>query len=103
MKIYFNIFLLLITGLFSAVIYAEVLIIDRIEQAQSFVTPERGMTMNQVLSQFGEPLARQAPVGEPPITVWSYQQFTVYFEHRWVIDSVVNKVNADEKGPKYIQ
>jgi outer membrane protein assembly factor BamE (lipoprotein component of BamABCDE complex) len=103
MKIYFNILLLLITVLFSGISYSDVLIIDRIKQAQSFATPERGMTKNQVINQFGEPLLKKDPVGEPPITVWNYQKFTVYFERRWVINSVVNKANTDEKGPKYVE
>ena len=81
---------------------ADVLIIDRINQQQSFDTPERGITMNQVLSQFGEPKLKKNTIGEPPITEWQYENFSVYFEQKWVINSVIYKASPEEKGPKYI-
>jgi hypothetical protein len=61
--------------------------------------PSRGSSMDQVLARFGEPVTRMSPVGgdkplHPPITRWVYSEFTVYFEHDKVIDSVSNNVTA---------
>lgn len=56
---------------------------------QSVDKPQRGMTMDQVSSQYGEPSQKLAPVGDPPITRWIYPQFTVTFERQYVIDAVV--------------
>ena len=50
--------------------------------------PVRGMSMEQVESSYGAPLARRAPVGDPPITRWEYQSFIVFFEYKRVIHSV---------------
>lgn len=62
--------------------------------ASSIATPRRGVTMAQVLQEFGAPAARHAPVGgqspqQPPITRWDYPGFSVFFEHRFVIDTVI--------------
>jgi len=50
--------------------------------------PSRGMTMDQVKQYFGEPRKRIPPVGDPPITRWQYDDMMVYFEYKYVIDSV---------------
>ena len=50
--------------------------------------PTRGMSMNQVESSFGSPVARRAAVGDPPITRWEYGEFIVYFEYKHVIHAV---------------
>lgn len=51
--------------------------------------PQRGLSMEQVRAKFGEAQHVDPAVGEPPITRWQYQGFTVYFEHRHVIHSVI--------------
>ncbi|WP_455221548.1 hypothetical protein [Kaarinaea lacus] len=51
--------------------------------------PTRGMTMDQVREQFGEPREVKGPVGDPPITRWYYDRFVVNFEHQYVIHSMV--------------
>jgi len=51
--------------------------------------PGRGITMTKVEAQFGNPTERHAAVGNPPITRWDYQGFSVFFEHDHVIHSVV--------------
>jgi hypothetical protein len=53
------------------------------------VRPTRGMSMKAVLNYYGEPASKSAPVGEPPITRWTYPHFVVFFEHNIVIHSVV--------------
>ncbi len=50
--------------------------------------PRRGITMDRVQAEFGEPQGRQGPVGDPPITVWDYGNFKVYFEYDRVLHSV---------------
>lgn len=52
--------------------------------------PGRGMTMEMVQNRFGEAIEKYSAVGEPPITKWKYNNFTVYFESEFVIHSVVN-------------
>ena len=52
--------------------------------------PRRGASMAQVEERFGEPRARHAAVGQPPITRWDYEGFSVYFEHRHVIHAVAH-------------
>lgn len=90
----------------NRIIEGDVLLIDRVERTHSGVNlPRRGLLMNQVESQFGAPTTRHAPVGggspqQPPITRWSYPDFTVYFENSHVVNAVVNRAGPNEKGPK---
>jgi hypothetical protein len=102
MKTYPIIFTLII-GIFTSLSYADVLIINRIQQEQSLDMPKRGMTMIQVINQYGEPITKNSPIGTPPITEWQYDNFSVYFESKWVINSVAYKASANELGPKYIK
>jgi hypothetical protein len=53
--------------------------------------PTRGMTMQKVQDDWGQPSMRRAPVGEPPITRWEYPGFVVYFEHNRVIHAVLKR------------
>lgn len=53
--------------------------------------PRRGMSMNEVLAEFGAPFEKKNPVGKPPITKWIYEKFTVSFEHEWVIHSSIKR------------
>jgi hypothetical protein len=52
------------------------------------VMPKRGISMDAVLSEFGEPDERYGPVGEPPISEWVYGSFRVYFEYQLVLHSI---------------
>ena len=53
--------------------------------------PAKGMSMRQVERDFGMPEQKMAPVGDPPISRWVYRDYTVYFEYKYVIHSVMNK------------
>ncbi len=53
--------------------------------------PTRGMSMPQVEQHFGEPHTRVPAVGEPPISRWDYQSFSVYFEHDRVLHAVAQQ------------
>lgn len=55
---------------------------------QSIQTPERGLNKIQVSQRYGEPTNRKPPVGDPPISRWIYNGYTVYFENDYVIHSV---------------
>lgn len=51
--------------------------------------PMQGMSMAQVIRQYGQPERRYGPVGDPPITRWTYSGFSVYFEYDTVLHTVV--------------
>ncbi len=74
---------------------AEVLLIDAINEApmnsaEGLPRPKRGMTMEQVRQHYGLPATEYPQVGEPPITRWDYDQYSVFFEYQHVLTSVVH-------------
>lgn len=82
--------------LFSAQGSAEVLLIDAIAEApensaQGLPRPNTGLSMETVWERFGKPQSELPAVGTPPITRWVYGDFTVYFEHDRVINTVVHR------------
>lgn len=50
--------------------------------------PRRGMSMDKVKNEYGQPIAISNSVGEPPITRWTYRDRIVYFERSYVIHAV---------------
>jgi len=50
--------------------------------------PNRGSTMVDVEATLGHPQSTSGPVGDPPITVWHYPKFNIYFEYDKVLHSV---------------
>ncbi|TCK18375.1 hypothetical protein DFR30_1653 [Thiogranum longum] len=79
----------LVSGLFVQSATADTLLVESVQSAPDVSRPERGMTMDQVLQNWGEPQHRVGPVGEPPISHWVYPDFVVYFESTYVLHSVV--------------
>ncbi|WP_455206034.1 hypothetical protein [Kaarinaea lacus] len=75
---------------------ADVLTIPNADAQTDNTTPRpaRGMTMDEVSQQFGRPREIIEAVGEPPITRWVYDTFTVHFEYNYVIHAVVHKKNG---------
>lgn len=57
---------------------------------QGVLRPTGGMTMKEVRQKFGQPKKILPAVGNPPITRWIYGKYTVYFEYKYVIHSVVH-------------
>lgn len=57
----------------------------------SVQTPPRGALMSTVEANFGEPRQRHSAVGQPPITRWDYDGFSVYFEYNHVIHAVATR------------
>ncbi len=81
--------------LLSQPVCADVLLIDAINQdpinsEEGLPRPARGMSMNQVKARYGAPTTEYAQVGEPPITRWDYDQYSVFFEYQYVLTSVVH-------------
>ena len=50
--------------------------------------PRRGMSMDKVRNELGEPLEISDTVGKPPITTWAYNDRVVYFEYSSVVHVV---------------
>lgn len=69
---------------------ADVLLIEEVRERMQRDLPVNGLTKAQVEQRYGRPNERRAPVGEPPISRWLYNDYSVYFEHDLVIESVLN-------------
>jgi outer membrane protein assembly factor BamE (lipoprotein component of BamABCDE complex) len=85
----------LLPCLFTQALPADQLLIDTIESApinseEGISRPTRGMTMDQVSTRFGAPLATYPSVGNPPITRWDYANYSVFFEYDHVLTSVMH-------------
>lgn len=76
---------------FSTVVAGDVLLIEPVREVGSMDVPENGMSMSEVESRFGSPESRAAPVGDPPITSWVYERWSVYFEYDAVLFTVLHK------------
>lgn len=50
--------------------------------------PRRGMSMDKVKNELGQPVEISPSVGEPPITSWTYPDRVVFFEYSRVIHAV---------------
>jgi hypothetical protein len=88
-----------------SVVMADVLLIERVQAARGVELPQRGQPMARVEQRFGAPERKHAPVGggrpeHPPITRWDYPQFSVYFEHSHVVNSVLTRASEQEIAPK---
>jgi flavin-dependent dehydrogenase len=70
---------------------ADVLLIEEVRERMQRDLPANGMSQQAVRERFGEPAERHAPVGEPPITRWVYDDYSVYFERDLVIESVLHR------------
>jgi hypothetical protein len=69
---------------------ADVLLVDSIQSAPQVQTPRNGLSMSQIRTQFGSPKAELPAVGEPPISRWEYNGFSVFFEYDLALHSVVH-------------
>lgn len=78
---------------FAGAAVAETIVIDEqvmVRDADG-QRPARGMSMRAVEQRFGTPASRHPTVGQPPITRWDYDGFSVFFEHDKVIHAVVTR------------
>jgi hypothetical protein len=93
-RIVFIAFLLLMSG----AVFADVLILDEVRQVARMDLPENGWSMSSIESRYGEPDQKHQAVGDPPITRWDYDHYSVYFEHELVLFSVLHPGNVVEKS-----
>jgi hypothetical protein len=73
---------------FAGLAGADNLDMDGTDSANGSVGPASGSTQASVESTFGSPNAKNAAVGDPPISSWEYDGFVVYFEYDRVVHSV---------------
>ncbi len=80
---------LLTVGLFLTPLSAGSLTIPGHKPSEQKQTmPMRGVSMEAVLDDFGEPIQRHEPIGDPPISAWIYSGFRVYFENETVLHTI---------------
>ncbi len=70
---------------------ADVLLIEEVRQSERMDLPVNGLSANDVRRKFGEPVQKYAAVGDPPITQWKYDNWSVYFEYDLVLFTVLHK------------
>ncbi len=68
----------------------DVLLIEEVRERMLRDLPGNGLTTAEVERRWGPPGERRRPVGDPPITRWVYDDFSVYFEYELVIESVLH-------------
>ena len=76
---------------------ADVLIIDEVRQSGRMDLPTNGQSKANVEVKFGAPAQKQAAVGDPPISSWNYDTYSVYFEYDLVLFTVLHKGAVIEK------
>ena len=76
---------------------ADVLLIEEVRQAERMELPINGMKQAEVRERFGAPAQTNAPVGDPPITRWDYDGWSVYFEYDLVLFTVLHKGQVLDK------
>jgi hypothetical protein len=76
---------------------ADVLLIEEVRQAEKMELPENGMKKSEVLARFGDPTEKKAAVGDPPISSWTYDRWSVYFEYDLVLFTVLHKGQVLDK------
>jgi hypothetical protein len=92
--------LALAMALASPALQAENLVIPLGNQGgeTSQPMPEQGMLKPAVRQLLGNPVREQPPVGNPPISVWEYPEFKVFFEHDHVVHVVKKHHPAHPEG-----
>jgi len=71
-------------------VLADVLLMEGIQSAPAINAPRNGITMERVRQQYGNPVTEHPAVGEPPITRWDYEDYSVFFENNLVLHSVIH-------------
>ena len=76
---------------------ADVLIMDEVRQAGRMELPANGQNKLAIEAKFGAPVQKLSPVGDPPISSWTYDTYSVYFEYDLVLFSVLHPGAVVEK------
>lgn len=82
--------LTLVLALWAPLAAADVLLIEEVRQVERMDVPHNGRTMVQVEARYGAPANRRGPIGDPPITQWEYERWSVYFEYDRVLFTVLH-------------
>ena len=77
---------------------ADVLLIEEVRQAERMEVPANGMKQSEVRDRFGAPSKTDPAVGDPPITRWDYEGWSVYFEYDLVLYTVLHKGQVLDKN-----
>jgi len=75
----------------AGTVAADVLLIEEVRERMQRDLPHNGLTTSEVEQRYGSPNERRAPVGDPPISRWLYDDYSVYFEYDLVIESVLHR------------
>ncbi len=78
---------------------ADVLLIEEVRYAERLPVPENGTSMTEVEARFGSPGSKDGPVGDPPISQWVYDRWSVYFEYDKVLFTVLHKGEVIKPAP----
>ena len=70
---------------------ADVLLVDSIQSAPQIQTPRNGLTMSQIRQQYGNPASELPAVGNPPISRWEYDGYSVFFENDLALHTVIHQ------------
>jgi hypothetical protein len=82
---------------------ADVLLIEEVRQAERMNVPANGTSMDDVRARFGDPSNKNAAVGDPPITRWDYDGWSVYYEYGLVLFTVLHKGAVLDKNSDVIE
>ena len=78
-------------------VYADVLLIEEVRQSERMKLPVNGQDKATVEAKFGTPAQKDPAVGDPPISSWKYDTYSVYFEHDLVLFTVLHPGAVIEK------
>jgi hypothetical protein len=79
----------------SNTLFADELAVPIGQQGDSGkLRPLSGMSTDVVEEKFGAPESINNAIGDPPITIWRYNGYSVYFEYNLVIHTVLHKARA---------
>lgn len=73
---------------FAGIAGADTLDMDGTANQSGSVGPVSGTTQANVEAVYGSPKAKNAAIGDPPISSWEYDGFIVYFEYDRVVHAV---------------
>ena len=83
---------------FAGFAIADELDMQGTDGTKNMVGPASGTSAESVEAAYGSPIAKKAPVGDPPITRWDYDNYSVYFEHDLVLQSVLHAGEVIERN-----
>lgn len=61
--------------------------------------PNKGVTKQNVIANYGKPIKKHARIGKPPITRWVYSDFEVVFEYNHVVHAYQRLSEIDNLPP----